>query len=113
LGPIVRRPKTRIACTLGPSSRSMDMLEKLLWAGIDERGWLQRRHSLCFHVGYTGIFIFSSRSLLQTDQKSPIFAPKTELHLGTFHLFNLLSSILYVNFNSFFPWYFFLNFCGY
>ena len=29
------RPKTKIVCTLGPSSRSVDMLEKLLRAGMN------------------------------------------------------------------------------
>lgn len=30
-----RRPKTKIVCTLGPSSRSVEMLEKLLRAGMN------------------------------------------------------------------------------
>ncbi|KAE8098360.1 hypothetical protein FH972_016429 [Carpinus fangiana] len=30
-----RRPKTKIVCTLGPSSRSVDMLERLLRAGMN------------------------------------------------------------------------------
>lgn len=29
------RPKTKIVCTLGPSSRSVEMLEKLLKAGMN------------------------------------------------------------------------------
>lgn len=29
------RPKTKIVCTLGPSSRSVDMLERLLRAGMN------------------------------------------------------------------------------
>ncbi|WCJ43682.1 Pyruvate kinase family protein [Euphorbia peplus] len=30
-----RRPKTKIVCTLGPQSRSVEMIEKLLRAGMN------------------------------------------------------------------------------
>nr|GEZ56313.1 pyruvate kinase, cytosolic isozyme [Tanacetum cinerariifolium] len=30
-----RRPKTKIVCTLGPASRSVEMIEKLLRAGMN------------------------------------------------------------------------------
>lgn len=32
---MMKRPKTKIVCTLGPSSRSVPMLEKLLLAGMN------------------------------------------------------------------------------
>ncbi|KAK3197999.1 hypothetical protein Dsin_021414 [Dipteronia sinensis] len=35
MGAGLRRPKTKIVCTLGPASRSVDMVEKLLKAGMN------------------------------------------------------------------------------
>ncbi|KAF5725706.1 pyruvate kinase cytosolic isozyme [Tripterygium wilfordii] len=35
MGKSLRRPKTKIVCTLGPASRSVEMIEKLLMAGMN------------------------------------------------------------------------------
>lgn len=35
MGKMSVKPKTKIVCTLGPSSRSVEMLEKLLKAGMN------------------------------------------------------------------------------